>query len=259
MEKDVKHKEKTRILIFIILIGCIAATLVKPVAQDINYHLFADDRTILSIPNFWNVVSNIPLILIGGAGILFFLYHHKNKTFTSPTLNYFIFFFGVFLAGFGSIYYHLHPNNETLVWDRLPMTIAFMSFFSIIISEYIDERKGKLLLLPLLLIGAESVLYWQYTESIGKGDLRAYAMVQFFPMLLITLIMILFKSNNKYAYYIWLMLPAYVFAKIFESCDVFMFHSVNVLSGHTLKHFTAALAPTFFLMGIHKRYLSEKK
>ena len=259
MEKDSKHKEKTRVLVFIILIGCIIATLVKPIAQDIKYHLFADDRNILSIPNFWNVISNIPLILVGAAGILFFMFHHKEKTFTSPVINYFLFFFGVFLSGFGSIYYHLTPNNKTLVWDRLPMTIAFMSFFSIIIGEYIDERKGKLLLFPLLLIGGGSVLYWQYTEMQGHGDLRAYAMVQFFPMILIPLIMILFKVNNKYVFYIWLMLPAYVLAKVFESCDNFMFHSANLLSGHTLKHFTAALAPLFFLIGIHKKHKGDKK
>jgi hypothetical protein len=36
-----------------------------------------------------------------------------------------LFFAGVTAVGFGSSYYHLNPNDATLVWDRLPV-----SFFS---------------------------------------------------------------------------------------------------------------------------------
>ena len=35
-------------------------------------------------------------------------------------------------------YYHWKPTNATLVWDRLPMTLAFMTVFAIMI----DERLG---------------------------------------------------------------------------------------------------------------------
>ena len=36
-----------------------------------------------------------------------------------------MFFLGLFLTGFGSGYYHWEPTNDTLVLDRLPMTILF--------------------------------------------------------------------------------------------------------------------------------------
>ena len=32
------------------------------------YHRFADQQTLLGIPNFWNVVSNLPFILVGAVG-----------------------------------------------------------------------------------------------------------------------------------------------------------------------------------------------
>jgi hypothetical protein len=34
-------------------------------------------------------------------------------------------FLGIFLTGFGSSYYHWNPNDDTLFWDRLPMTLCF--------------------------------------------------------------------------------------------------------------------------------------
>ena len=42
--------------------------LLPPIAQDQSYHQFADQRTLLGIPNFWNVVSNLPFIAIGATG-----------------------------------------------------------------------------------------------------------------------------------------------------------------------------------------------
>jgi hypothetical protein len=69
------------------------------------------------IPNFWNVVSNIPFIAIGAAG----LWRFRDGPATI------ILFLGFFLTGVGSSYYHWHPNDATLFWDRLPMTLSFAS------------------------------------------------------------------------------------------------------------------------------------
>jgi hypothetical protein len=68
------------------------------------------------------------------------------------------------------------PNTTTLFWDRLPMTVTFMSMVSIIFCEKIDERLGYALLFPLCLIGIGSVSWWSFTESHPDwaGDLRIY-------------------------------------------------------------------------------------
>ena len=99
--------------------------------------------------------------------------------------SYLFLFLGSILVGLGSGYYHISPNNETLVWDRIPMTVAFMALYSIIISEFVSVKAGRLLLFPLIIIGVCSVIYWQFTEVSGAGDLRFYAVVQFFPILTI--------------------------------------------------------------------------
>src|ERR1017187_1978437 len=38
--------------------------IVPPIAQDPLYHVFADGRTLHNVPNFWNVVSNIPFFIV---------------------------------------------------------------------------------------------------------------------------------------------------------------------------------------------------
>ena len=80
--------------------------LVPRITQDQNYHQFADQRTLLGIPNFWNVVSNVPFIAVGAAGLRRF--HHDPTTI--------VLFLGIFLTGFGSSYYHWNPNDGTLFW-----------------------------------------------------------------------------------------------------------------------------------------------
>ena len=79
-------------------------------------------------------------------------------------------FTGLFLTGFGSSYYHLNPNDDTLFWDRLPMTLCFAAILAAVVEERVDARAGAMLLRPMLAIGIFSLLLWRWTD-----DLRLYA------------------------------------------------------------------------------------
>lgn len=252
MKTIFKEQEKVNVLLLLLLVLSIAITFLKPVAQDPKYHLFADSRMIASLPNFWNVLSNIPFLAAGFYGIFSVFLKAKVKINAALRINYFVFFAGIFLTGIGSSYYHLNPGNATLLWDRLPMTISFMSFSSIIIGEFISTAKARLLLLPLLITGIGSVIYWHITELRHQGDLRLYAAVQFLPMILIPLIMLLFKQVKYKPVYLWTMLVAYAISKICETFDAEIFTSLKFISGHSIKHFFAALAPFIFLFAIHR-------
>ena len=147
------------------------------------------------------------------------------------------------LVSFGSAYYHYAPTNETLFWDRLPMSIAFMALLSAFVVERIQDKVGLVLLPFLVILGIFSVIYWHLTEQAGQGDLRLYAVVQFFPMLVIPLICILFSSSRLDARYLIAMAGLYVLAKIFEYFDHGIFEILGqTVSGHTLKHLAAAAA-----------------
>jgi hypothetical protein len=61
-----------------------------------------------------------------------------------------VFFAGIFLTAFGSGYYHLRPDNESLAWDRLTMTIGFMSFVAIVIGELMSGHALKHIFVALV-------------------------------------------------------------------------------------------------------------
>ncbi len=184
MNKPAKENKKIALLLLLSVSGILSVFLFQPIAQDPVYHHFADSRQYAGIPNFWNVISNFPFVVVGILALYCLVKRKPQGMFQELFINKLTFFLGIFLTGIGSSYYHLHPANETLLWDRLPMTISFMAFFSIIIGEMISLKAGKAFLVPLLVIGIVSVLYWHITEGKGRGDLRLYGLVQFLPMLL---------------------------------------------------------------------------
>lgn len=248
------EKEKTGyvVITLISMLGLAGVLTLDPIAQNPEYHLFIDQKNIMGIPNFWNVISNLPFLLVGIMGLYSIFRSHKISLITEIKTAYIMFFLGVSLVAFGSGYYHLSPNNGSLLWDRLPITVAFMALFSIIITEFTSSRLGKLSLWPLVFFGAFSVLYWYSTENSGKGDLRLYILVQFLPMLLIPLILFFFKSKFTDTNGYWFLLFAYTLAKAFEYFDEAI-HNILLLSGHSIKHIIAALGIFFLLKTYNNR------
>ena len=221
--------------------------LLPPVGQPQGYHYFLDDRTFLNIPNLLNVVSNAGFLAVGIVGLILLRSGRgagKRPFFVSPgeRLPYVVLFTGLCLTAFGSSWYHLAPSNATLLWDRLPMTIIFASFLSITVMERIDVKAGLIFLPPLVLAGATTAVYWYVTEAAGKGDLRPYIFMQFYPMLGIPLMMALFPPRYTKAAYLFLVIGLYGCAKLLEVCDAQIYDCLGFVSGHTLKHFAAALA-----------------
>lgn len=245
--------KKHILLLAIQFSAIIAMTLLPAMPQDVHYHEFADQRTIFGIPNFFNVVSNIPYLLFGLMGCFLVLRQSQLAIIFSLKQAYALFFVGVSLVCFGSGYYHLNPSNATLLWDRLPMTLAFMSFFTVIIGEYVHEKTARQLFFPLLVTGLVSVVYWYWSETIGQGDLRLYILVQFLPVILMPIILWLFAPRFSHRYYYWLIIACYVLAKVFELSDQLVFDSLGVVSGHSIKHVVSAIAPYLFYLALKNR------
>ncbi len=219
-------------LLILLLLGVFTVFLrSSPLIQNEDYHNFSDNTTLLGIPNFWNVVSNLPFLLVGFLGMFRLSVLGKSK------LYYHLFFASIALVSIGSGYYHYHPTTQTLVWDRLPMTFAFMALFSIIISEFINEKLGRLLFVPFLSLGVLSIVIW-----VISADLRYYAMVQFLPLIAIPIILIFYKSTYTLISRYWLVLLFYALAKVFEHFDSIIYDKLVFMSGHTLKHFAASLS-----------------
>ena len=247
---------KNKLLLVLAAILIASTFLIDRVPQDPAYHQFVDGRTILAISNFWNVMSNMPFLAVGGAGLWFLRNREREGLIDNLYPAYIVFFIGIIATGFGSSWYHLAPNNDTLVWDRLAMTITFMALFAIVLGEHVCDNAARRLLIPLLLIGAGSVFYWQYTETTGAGDLRPYALVQFLPMILIPVILLAYRSSFGSKRVYWGMIALYVASKLFEHFDYLVYEAGNMVSGHSIKHLAAACAPAFFLYGLANRRLA---
>ena len=219
-----------------------------PVAQPLDYHDFADKRGLFGIPNFGDVMGNLAFTVVGILGMIATLKRWPARAGAEFWL-WAVFFAGVFMVAFGSGYYHWSPDNHTLVWDRLPMTVAFMSLFSIVIMERVDAKWGVRLFPLFLGIGVFSVWYWNYTEGLGRGDLRLYGLVQFFPVLAILMMMALFPP--KYpgtAKFMFHTLGWYLAAKLLEHFDKDIFAILGTaVSGHTLKHLAAAAGVAYMV------------
>jgi hypothetical protein len=217
-----------------------------PIPQSLCYHTFADQRIIWGVPNFWNVVSNFPFLLVALWGL---------RALRSPVAflesweraAYCILLVGVALIAFGSGYYHLRPNNGTLFWDRLPMAIVFMSLLATTIGERISERAGRLLLVPLVALGAASVLYWMSTD-----DLRLYAVVQYYPMAAVPLMLVLFPPRYSGSSGVYAMAGVYAIAKILELLDHQM-AAISPAGGHPWKHVAAAAAMLCYVATVARR------
>jgi hypothetical protein len=166
-----------------------------------------------------------------------------------------VFFTGVLLTAFGSAYYHLAPDNDRLVWDRLPMTVAFMGFFASMIGERISVQAGTWLLWPLVWLGFASVFNWHMGEQRHAGDLRLYGFVQFYPLVTIPLMMYLFPARYTRSRDVIVALGWYLLAKVLEAgpVDHGMFGMGGMVSGHTLKHLAAALGACWLFYMIRRR------
>lgn len=253
VQVDPLRREKIMLLVGLLVLAVLATFLfLEPVQQDPAYHEFVDQRKILGVPNFWNVITNLAFVPIGIVGLWRFSAGVPAGGLESQATAYRVFFAGVILIGVGSALYHYYPGNLSLVWDRLPMTISFMAFVAAIIGEQIDERFGRLLLWPLVLTGLLSVGYWYYMEYMGAGDLRLYALVQFAPLLLLPLALVLFRSPFRSNKWIWITMLAYGAAKIAELYDQALFELLG-FSGHSLKHLLAALGAFALLLALIKR------
>lgn len=213
--------------------------------QDPNYHDFSDGRAFFGVPNFLNVVSNLPFLFIGIAGVVFCL---KNLP-GGVRRAWIVLFAGVALVSVGSGVYHWAPGNETLVWDRLPMTVGFMGLFVALLGEYVSDRLEKFLLAPAVLLGVGSVLYWYWSD-----DLRLYVWIQLIPLLTIPVVMTLFRAKYSHQWLLLVALGWYALAKVSELYDREMYlFTGGLISGHSLKHLLAAMGCVAILWMLMRR------
>ncbi|XP_037415935.1 uncharacterized protein LOC119278702 isoform X2 [Triticum dicoccoides] len=188
-----KYVSCTDIIIMVMLV-------MAAIPHNEDYHDFADQRTLfLGIPNTLNVISTIPLFFVGLAGLI--LSHCKSYFRLWSQGDLYILFAGVSVAGFGSCYYHLNPENGTLFWHKLPMVTTFTCFEAIFIIESFDDWARTKSLAPTsywlwaaglyLLARVEEVAdkqIYRWTLQIVSGHTLGHLCVSMVPLFLILML-----------------------------------------------------------------------
>lgn len=219
------------------------ALFVPPIPQWQSYHDFADRRACFGLPNCLDVATNLPFTLVGLMGLRR-LARDADRLCIDPGERraWFVFFLGLALLGPASAWYHLAPDDTGLMVDRLAMGVVFMGWLAVHLGERLGVGLARRALPGLLALAIASVLYWYASELAGRGDLRAWGYVQFWPVLLILLL--IWRTAPRYSRTadVLAVFALYAAALLAEWLDRPILEATGLLSGHSLKHLLAALA-----------------
>jgi hypothetical protein len=213
-----------------------------PIAQPPHYHEFVDTRTLLGIPNALNVLSNVPFLFVGAWGL-------RAVGMRWPA--YAIFLVAIVLTTFGSGFYHWAPDNDRLLWDRIPIALACGALLA---GVHADTHPESPPWLPAVLVitAVASCAWWFFTEKLGKGDLRPYLFFQV-ALVLIPIWQWLADSPRADRIAFGVAVVLYALAKAAEIYDREIYESLGFMSGHTVKHLLSALAAFVLAHNIARR------
>ena len=234
------------VLAFIALAMAGIALSLAPILQPQAYHNFAEQRTMLGIPHFGDVITNVAYLAVALLGFKFLQSRDGKAALATfeDRLPYIVFFAAVGAVAVGSAYYHANPTNQTLLWDRLPMAVAFTAILAAFVGDRVHARSGAFVVLPVAVaLSIGSLVYWQLTETAGRGDLRFYFLVQASAIVLIPLICVLFRGRHTSGRFVVYILVLYGLGIASEQLDVRIYEALGgIVSGHTIKHVLTALA-----------------
>ncbi len=242
------HPRRAERLAFaLVALLAIALLLMPPIPQPQQYHRLSDMRPLVLgafvLPNAVDVLSSLPFTLVGLAGMARL---DRLPSFQRSALR--VFFAGLALTGLGSVWYHLQPTDQSLVWDRLPMTVAFAGVVGAVAAERRGPDAGLRWLLGWLALGLASIAVW-----VVSGDLRLYGLSQFGGLAVVLLWLRLPAAPGMQRLPWGLLLAAYLVAKGFEVFDAELWEITGgVVAGHALKHAVVAAGVVPLVRGLRR-------
>lgn len=231
-------------IFYIVSIICVMVIYaLSPITQPQDYHQFAEQRHLLAVPHFGDVLSNLAFVVAGVALLLLSRKSYATELYPGQTVLFKGLAFSSITLGLGSGYYHWAPEDYTLAWDRAAMVLGFAIIFYDSCVRY-GVFNARHLITGVVLTTVACLLtvpFWMQT-----GQLGPYVFVQFFTMFaLVSLAIKNYKSvpsKHLFLMFIW-----YALAKVFETTDKQIFAMTSELvSGHTLKHLAYAVALFMF-------------
>ncbi|MBC7617562.1 MAG: hypothetical protein H7293_00975 [Candidatus Saccharibacteria bacterium] len=232
-------------LLAAVLAALAFACLGPAVAQQDDYHAFADQRSWLGVSCAMDVLSNLPFAVAGIWGLAMIGFKRRVAWDARWALATF-FFAGLLITAVGSAVYHWQPENWGLAWDRVGMVTAFAGLLGMAAADRISTRSGLWVAGLVLVAGPVAVVVWY--ES---ANLLPWVVVQGGGMLLVLALALRRPLPKAWDLPLVVVIAFYAVAKLFELGDHAIFAwTGGWVSGHSLKHAAAALAalPVLFVM-----------
>ena len=218
------------------------------ISQDPGYHLFADQRQWLGVPDAANVLSNAAFVLAGLYGIARLTARARARFPAATEAGLCCLALGLIFTGLGSAWYHVDPDDVTLAWDRLPMTLVFTGVLGVAIAQRVGQNVARVGLAILFELGVVSIAYWRMS-----GDLSLYLTLQFGGVAALLLLLLLTRRGDDPFPWGWV-IAWYGLAKLAEAADQGIWQVTNgFLAGHMLKHLLAAAAGVTALSPLRAR------
>lgn len=214
---------------------------------------FADGQSWRALPNAMDVLSNLPFAALGIWGLRWLHWldraHERlqdvaplPQATTPPPFNVldcaWMFFAGLILTALGSAFYHLQPDDLRLAADRAGMAVAFAGLVGFAVCERVSARAGWPAAWVTLAGGllAAAVCH-------RSGNALPWAVVQFGGLALVLALSLARPVAGAIGLKLGWVVFFYALAKLFELADHAIFEVTGrLVSGHSLKHLTAALA-----------------
>jgi hypothetical protein len=210
-----------------------------PIPQWPHYHDFADQRVLLGVPHGADVFSNLGFAAVGVLALVRLWPARRHPRLVRGWPGYQLFLMALVLTAIGSGFYHLHPDNGRLIWDRLPIALACAGLLAAVYAESCPRANSSSTTVLLALAAVLSVAWWYVTDQQGEGDLRPYLLLQALPLVLIPLWQAVHGAPRDDRVAFGVAIALYAVAKAAELHDREVLQALGWISGHTIKHLLA--------------------
>jgi hypothetical protein len=224
------------------------------IAQPAHYHDFADRSAAFGIPHAADVFSNAGFALVAIWGWLTLRPRRASDQLRAGWPGYRLFLIGLFLTAFGSAFYHLAPDNISLVWDRLPIALVCAGLLAGVRGDIKGGSNTGIDVIVLALCAVASVAWWAITDRNGAGDLRPYLLLQALTLVLIPLWQAIYRCPRTDRIAFAAAMALYILAKVAELLDHEIATALGFVTGHTLKHLIATAATAAVVWGLTRRF-----
>jgi hypothetical protein len=261
---SLSHRERGLLILFALLwvIAIVAPALPTP---ELAAAAFADSRAWHGLPNAMDVLSNLSFAAIGIWGLLRLRRLDRARkdadavpapqAASQPSDNAldcaWMFFAGLILTAAGSAFYHLQPDGLRLAADRAGMAVAFAGILGVAVCDRVSARAGWPAAWFMLAGGLLAAGVHHET-----GNVLPWALVQYGGMALVLTLALAKPVSGAIGLKLGWVIFFYGLAKLFELSDHAIYEATQQLvSGHTLKHLTAALAALPVLHALGRQIL----